>query len=125
MGNPKSNDDDRRHFSRVLFRGPCELRTDGAVWPCEVLDLSLKGAMLSRPEGWNLPLETNCTLHMALGSEEVTIEMQARVTHDNGDTLGIYCHHIDLDSIAHLKRLMELNLGDPDILHREFAQLRS
>ncbi len=33
------------------------------------------------------------------------------------------CEHIDIDSITHLKRLIELNLGDEALLHRELAHL--
>jgi len=31
--------------------------------------------------------------------------------------------HIDLDSISHLRRLVELNLGDEALLERELAAL--
>ena len=37
--------------------------------------------------------------------------------------LGLFCHHIDIDSITHLRRLIELNLGDETLLQRELAEL--
>jgi len=33
------------------------------------------------------------------------------------------CLSIDLDSITHLRRLLELNLGDPQLVERELLQL--
>lgn len=39
--------------------------------------------------------------------------------------LGFECQHIDLDSISHLRRLVELNLGDEELLERELALLVS
>ena len=43
--------------------------------------------------------------------------------HIEDDHTGYRCEHIDLDSISHLRRLVELNLGDPDILDRELSEL--
>ncbi|MCG8610315.1 MAG: hypothetical protein MI864_07240, partial [Pseudomonadales bacterium] len=31
--------------------------------------------------------------------------------------------YIDLDSITHLKRLIELNVGDPSLIERELSAL--
>jgi hypothetical protein len=51
------------------------------------------------------------------------IKMQVRLTHEDNGQLGFVCQHIDLDSISHLRRLIELNLGDEEELHRELAAL--
>jgi len=37
----------------------------------------------------------------------------------------VLCQRIDMDSITHLRRLIELNAGDPGLLQREPAQLGS
>jgi len=37
--------------------------------------------------------------------------------------IGFRWDRIDLDSFAQLKRLVELNLGDPDLLNRELSAL--
>jgi hypothetical protein len=37
--------------------------------------------------------------------------------------LSLSCTEIDLDSITHLRRLLELNLGDPDLIERELSDL--
>jgi hypothetical protein len=37
--------------------------------------------------------------------------------------VGLHCRHIDIESLAHLRRLIELNLGDPALLERELAAL--
>ena len=49
--------------------------------------------------------------------------MQTAVAHIDANSVGFICEHIDLDSISHLKRLVELNLGDEDLLHRELHAL--
>jgi hypothetical protein len=35
----------------------------------------------------------------------------------------LLCESIDLDSITHLRRLVELNAGDPALLERELTAL--
>ena len=39
--------------------------------------------------------------------------------------LGLVCRSIDLDSVTHLRRLLELQLGDPTLLERDLAALFS
>jgi hypothetical protein len=45
------------------------------------------------------------------------------LTRTRDDLLGFVCRHIDLESISHLRRLVELNLGDESLLERELAAL--
>ena len=49
--------------------------------------------------------------------------MEARVVHVEGRYAGLRCLAIDLDSVTHLRRLVELNLGDPALLERELSAL--
>lgn len=51
------------------------------------------------------------------------IKMQVKLTHDDHGQLGFVCREIDLDSISHLRRLIELNLGDQAELERELGAL--
>ena len=43
--------------------------------------------------------------------------------HVDGANVGLRCDNIDLDSITHLRRLVELNVGDHNILERDLASL--
>jgi hypothetical protein len=49
--------------------------------------------------------------------------MDVSVAHVEDQHIGFRCEHIDLDSITHLRRLVELNVGDTDILYRELSAL--
>jgi len=55
----------------------------------------------------------------------MNITMHGRLTHIKGQKVGMLCDSLDLDSITHLRRLVELNAGDPDLLERELATLLS
>ncbi|MNJ70609.1 Cyclic diguanosine monophosphate-binding protein [compost metagenome] len=49
--------------------------------------------------------------------------MTVELRHVDDTQLGFICEHIDLDSLEHLCRLVELNLADRTELEREFHQL--
>lgn len=122
----------RRHFSRVNFQEGCTLHINDTALACNVLDLSLRGALLSLPAS-ALPATatqrgTPCSLNIMLEpAGDVQVLMQGEIAHaeasDNALHLGLGCHEIDLDSITHLRRLVELNLGDAQLLEREVGLL--
>ncbi|MEZ9333247.1 PilZ domain-containing protein, partial [Vibrio sp. 10N.286.51.A4] len=38
-------------------------------------------------------------------------------------SMRLRIEHLDIDSISHLKRLVELNVGDDELLYREIEHL--
>jgi hypothetical protein len=117
--------DERRHFSRIVFHRPAELDARGERASCEVLDVSLKGALVEAPAWFGAGVGGPCTLTIRLDAGEVTIRMEGEIAHREGRQVGVRCREIDLDSIAHLRRLVELNVGDDELLHRELSSLVS
>ena len=113
----------RRQFSRILFHTDAELFTPNGEFSVNVVDISLKGALI-RPESTDyVQIGTHCTLKLHLAEGGALIRMEATVVHHEGNYLGLACREIDLDSMTHLRRLVELNLGDESILHRELNSL--
>jgi len=113
---------DRRRFQRIEFDAATELVQGGRRWPVELHDLSLKGLLVRRPEGWDADAEQPFEARVRL-ADDAEVRMEVAMTHEEGDLIGFVCQHIDLDSIAHLRRLVELNLGDEALLERELAAL--
>ena len=119
------SDTERRHFTRIRFDGEAWLidTANNHRWQTEVIDISLRGAMIRRPADGPRDFDKTYLLQLQL-SEEVQLEFETRITHyDNPDHLGLHFDHMDLDSASHLHRLVELNLGDPTLLERELAEL--
>lgn len=113
---------DRRRFRRIAFDAKTELRQNDREWAVQLVDLSLKGLLVQRPEPWlgDSAQPFDVDIHL---DAETDVHMQVRLAHDDHGQLGFVCEHIDLDSISHLRRLIELNLGDEEELHRELAAL--
>ncbi len=114
---------EKRRFSRITFNA--DVRLTGALesQAGKLIDISLKGALVALPPGWNPPADEPLILELDLDEHRTTIRMQVRVAHRRNGAVGFLCEHIDLESIACLRRLVELNLGDPTILQRELAAL--
>jgi hypothetical protein len=113
---------EHRRFSRISFPGPAQLSTQGQSYDTELLDISLNGALVRRPELWPQST-TSVTLRLPLAETEAEIVMNATVVHQNDQQLGLHCEAIDLESISHLKRLVQLNLGNEHLLERELSEL--
>jgi hypothetical protein len=116
-------DKNRRLFSRIRFNTPGRLFFPGGECSVDVLDLSLKGALVAAEPPPAVHAGERCTLYVSLGDESQNIRMATRVAHVEGRDIGLACIEIDLDSITHLRRLVELNLGDDSLLHRELENL--
>ncbi len=119
--NPIDNNDNR-HFHRILYAAQATLNCEEKTWNCEITDLSLKGCLLQFEYPWQEDPEKLYTLILQL-SEQVQIKMELRATHVVGNRVGFKCEHIDIDSISELRRLVELNLGSSALLERDLLAL--
>jgi hypothetical protein len=117
-----SDASDRRRFWRAAFHSPVQLVDKSGSVPAELVDISLKGALVKVPPEWQGAMADSCHLKLKLADDAVII-MRALVAHVEGRWVGLRCESIDLDSITHLRRLVELNAGDAALLDRELAAL--
>ena len=113
---------ERRRFHRIAFDAPTEIVQGAQRWAVELHDLSLKGLLVRRPADWNGDAEQPFEAQIDLGGD-TRVRMEVLLTRAQDSLLGFSCRHIDLDSISHLRRLVELNLGDQALLERELAAL--
>ncbi|QDX82508.1 hypothetical protein B9N43_15460 [Denitratisoma sp. DHT3] len=113
---------DRRHFWRAAFQSPAHLIDANGPAQVRILDLSLKGALVEVDADWRGKLQEHCRLRLVL-APDVEISMWVTVAHIQGTQVGLRCEDIDLDSITHLRRLVELNAGDAGLLERELSAL--
>lgn len=117
-----TKDTERRNFWRAVFHSPVRLTTSDGDACAQLLDISLKGALLETGSAWHGKPGEECRLYLEL-APDVTISMLTTIMHIEGRHIGLRCASIDLESITHLRRLVELNSGDPAILDREFGSL--
>ncbi|BAJ03229.1 PilZ domain-containing protein [Shewanella violacea] len=110
--------DEKRKFSRIPFAADAQLTQADKVWTTHILDLSLNGALVEEPDSFavdNAPIILSFTLQ----GSEIVMKMETSLIHHKSGHLGLRCEHIDVDSISHLRRMIELNIGDSSMLNRE------
>ncbi|WP_460157820.1 PilZ domain-containing protein [Pseudomonas sp. S2_H10] len=113
---------ERRRFKRIAFDARTELSQGESTWPVTLIDLSLKGLLIERPDPWLGKAQQDFLVDIHL-SEGADITMDVQLAHDDHGQLGFVCRHISLESIERLRRLIELNLADPEELERELGAL--
>ncbi len=120
MNTPPS---ERRRFQRVNFFTTAFLCDINGRHECQVHDLSLKGALVAMPDGNLASLVTPITLEIHLCDSDDVLRMEVSVVHEREGVYGLLCERIDVDSMTHLRRLVELNLGETSLLERDLNAL--
>jgi len=114
---------ERRQFNRVVFNTTANFYADKRKVECQIIDLSIQGVLLELLDPAEVEVGTAYQLEIPLGERKELISMELELMHLENKTLGLMCSFIDLESITHLRRLVELNLGDSELLERDFSAL--
>ncbi|NOQ94171.1 MAG: PilZ domain-containing protein [Methylophaga sp.] len=113
-----------RHSHRVNFNCLVEFETNECKLVCELIDISLQGALICGCSGATPDAGIACKLTISLDDDaEVQIIMLGTTARKIENRVGIHCDSIDSDSMAHLRKLIEYNLGDSELLNRDFSSL--
>ena len=91
-------------------------------WSCNLLDISLKGMLVEPPENLDINLNNPCGMALFLG-EDISIHARVNITHTTDGNWGLKWLQIDVNSLQHLRRLIELNASNPAMLTRELSEL--
>lgn len=112
---------EKRHFSRVDYHVHAEVTIDGATFPVDVENLSLRG-MLARSER-ELPYGSLAGITISLPdvSPPIKIHLDAKVVRREGDEVGFAFERIELESFTHLRNIVSIYRGDADSVMDELA----
>ena len=114
---------EKRQFSRFAFDSLVILEKDDHRWESSLLDISLKGVLISKPASWDDTQSGDFKLSIHLDNSDLEINMEVKLAHEENDHIGFHCEQIDLDSVTNLRRLVELNLADEELLEREISNM--
>lgn len=116
---------DQRHFTRIPFSISANIinsRT-GHKMMADLIDISFKGVLISKPSDWQGVNGEHYTMHFQLAKNEIEINLAVMAIHSEENQIGFRTEHMDLDTATHLRRLVELNLADENLLERELSEL--
>lgn len=115
---------EERCFQRIHFDCLLKFEVGDSRLDCELIDISLHGALIHNCTGATLNTGAPCRLIISLDeSGETQIIMEGSIAHKKDNRIGVTCQYIDLDSMIHLRKLVEINLADPALLEREMKSL--
>lgn len=115
----------RRQFTRIIFANSAQLSDDKSSWCVRLVDLSLKGALVSMPNDNTIKLIDNkpYTLSFQLADSDVYIKLKVNIVQLTKKDLRLRCMRMDIDSATHLRKIVELNMSDGHLLQRDLEQL--
>ena len=114
---------ERRNYIRIPYQAEVLMQCGNEEWSCNLLDISLKGMLVEPPENIELDFNNPCAIALFLG-EGTSIHARVLITHITDEGFwGLKWQQVDIDSLKHLRRLLELNMPEPSLLSRELAEL--
>jgi hypothetical protein len=122
--------DDHRRFKRIEFSARIDLRLGDPSNPQTfqgiLRDISLKGALVVLGDTGRIPdADSTGQLVVQLDQSDIALTMDIEVAyyHAERHACGLNILSMDVDTASHLRRLVEVNLGDDAALQRELSNL--
>ncbi len=115
----------RRNFSRVKFDSKVFINCGKLSIEAQLADISLKGALVNPNDRIEIDEGDKCIFEFHLNDSDVVLKIDSLLVYDENNHLGLKFDNIDLESMIHLRRLVELNVGDPDQIQKELFFLVS
>ncbi len=106
--------DDKRYFSRVNFTAESQIEIDDKVYSGELLDISLRGALLKFNEQISAKMNDQCALTIHLHSSDIKLIFDAELVHIHQNNMGFKFISEDVGTMTHLRNLLSFNVGDYD-----------
>lgn len=110
---------DKRHFRRIPFEAEMMVAVGDHSWSCQLLDLALKGVLLESSAVLPLAQGTVANLSLPLPGSTIVLDFEAELVHCEENRLGFKFLHENLETLTHLRTLLELNTGDPEGVRSE------
>ncbi len=110
-----------RRFRRIPFEAEVTLTVDQDVWSGELLDVAMKGAMVGTDTPLPLTLGSKCSLRISLSGSPISLDFQAELIHREDSRYGFKFISEDLETLTHLRKLIELNTGDAEATRSELS----
>ncbi|KPA15942.1 type IV pilus assembly PilZ [Candidatus Magnetomorum sp. HK-1] len=116
---------EKRRRTRVEFSTQVIISVEGSEIATQAnsKDLSLNGLFVESEEV--LDIGTPCHVKIILpgGVDEISLEMEGKVTRHAPGGFGVLFEGMDPDSFAHLKNIAMYNSEDPDAIEEEILNI--
>lgn len=114
---------ERRRFSRILHQAPAKVEQRDLAIEARIQDLSLHGLLMKVKETEALDPSLPAHVTFSFDQSEQVITLKAQIVDVSKREIRLKIIKIDIESISQLKRFIELNVGNNDLLNRELEHL--
>ena len=115
--------EDHRLFQRIKFVTTTDVEIDGTLHNCTLLDVSLRGALVAFADNLSPGRGLPCAVTIHLDDSHIRLPFRGVTVHSRDNLTGIRFEHIDIESMIHLRRLLELNTADAAGVRSELNSL--
>ena len=114
---------EKRKFTRTDFETGGTIRVGDDSIPFTLIDVSLKGILTNPERPDDVSIGEAVGIDIVLPGSTTEIHADARCVHREMHYLGFRFELIDAESMAHLRRLLELNTGRAEKIGDELSFL--
>lgn len=114
---------ERRRFSRILHQALAKVEQRDLAIEARIQDLSLHGLVMKVEETEALDPALPVHVTFSFDQSEQVITLKAQIVDVSKCEIRLKIIKIDIESISQLKRFIELNVGNNDLLNRELEHL--
>jgi len=103
----------KRRFTRIKFEEQCVLEYGVRSFPGRLLNISLKGALVEFLQDIGFRRGDLWHLSFHLGNPDFIMRFGVEVVHTADNLAGFRFGEVDLNTMFHLRNLLEARIGDP------------
>ena len=112
---------ERRKFQRVPFATEAEINCNEKEFDGDLLYISLQGALIHGHGTIPLKKGDICELAIHLVDSKITMQFDVDLVHREENKFGFKFIGEDTETMIHLRRLLELNIGSSEAINKEIS----
>lgn len=110
-----------RRFTRVGFKSKALVEIDNVLAvEADIMNISLVGAFFELADYCIFQNGDKWNLKFKLPDSDIELQFKTEVVHSSGNQVGVKFVHIDIDTMIHLRSLLEARTANPQQIISEF-----
>jgi hypothetical protein len=110
---------EQRDYRRINFLTEADITVDDTVYHCDLVDLTLQGALFKSDPELPLSLGREVPFNIYLSETAVRLKFVGELIHHRGHFYGFIFTAEDPESMGHLRHLLELNFSHAEQVEGE------
>ena len=114
---------EKRRFDRVTCDENVFAVIDGSLFTAKLQNISLTGALIEFEDNVTLQHDDILDITFPLNNADIELQFGSKVRHVKSNIVGVKFIRIDLDTMTHLRSLIEARTADLEQVQNEFGYL--